>query len=311
MRKAMLDELLRKLNSPEEEIRAVAIAEARTLPPESLLQLARQASRLHTAQTAPNVFIGPVSSWLEFVRRTGKYLRVLVSGRLEDWETLPKPSQALYSLAEIVGETEDVRLLELAFTLLERSRYHADIVLPVHPALKRLLPKVTVEQASLWTEDRKDVVLSFLLLPYRDLQMTLAVLHALEQIGDESIIPTVRELARKGFSQRTMRSAQSESLRQFPTAWSGYDRLKFQFETLALTDVTPEKVRQVKQAAQKCLLYLDMRLTQTQQSRILLRPSDALQASASETLLRPAAEGEMTIPPEHLLRPVEEQGGKP
>jgi hypothetical protein len=60
-------------------------------------------------------------------------------------------------------------------------------------ALKVLLP--SVRQDTILTKDQMQVLLSLLDRPYQDVPLTLAILKALEQIGDESAIPVVERLA--------------------------------------------------------------------------------------------------------------------
>jgi hypothetical protein len=57
----------------------------------------------------------------------------------------------------------------------------------------------------------------------------------------------------------------------------------------------------VRTAAEECLPYLQQRIQQQQQARMLLRASDNSGLSAADGLLRPAAAADTA--PEHLLRP--------
>jgi hypothetical protein len=140
----------------------------------------------------------------------------------------------------------------------------SDIQMVAARALTRLLPRMQATDANLLNSGQR-ANLYRKLHPYQTGQQTdlqLAILKALEQIGDEAAVPHVRRLA----------------------------------GSFGLTS----RQKQVKQAAIDCLPYLNARAAQLRVSQTLLRASSATGTSA-DMLLRPV-ENAVAAPAEQLLR---------
>jgi len=150
--------------------------------------------------------------------------------------------------------------------------------------LTRLLPRLRADQSPLLTPEHRAVLNRKLASPPeqvgdkdirelfrnttdRELAFRLAILKAYEQVGDASAIPIVRRLAETGG----------------PAA-------------LGLT----EAQRQVKTAAEECLLYLKVRVEKQTAHNSLLRGASLERASA-KSLLR-AASGVRTADAAELVR---------
>jgi hypothetical protein len=63
------------------------------------------------------------------------------------------------------------------------------------PTIKRLLPTLRADQAALMTAEQRAALYAPLNEPYFDPQLTIALLRALEQVGDYTALATVRKLA--------------------------------------------------------------------------------------------------------------------
>jgi hypothetical protein len=112
-------------------------------------------------------------------------------------------------------------------------------------------------------QEVNQALLIILAFPYKDVELTLAALKTLEQIGDASVIATVERLA-------------------------------------AEPPATPN-MKRVREAAKECLPYLRIHSDELKQAQTLLRPSETA-ASGTESLLRPAAQASTETPREQLLR---------
>lgn len=150
-----------------------------------------------------------------------------------------------------------------------------DIQKAVTTALLRLLPQMRVENGHWLTERQRECLYAALDNPNVDL--TLALLRAFEQVGDYHALPHVEALA-----QRTAKTGAREAI--------------------------------IHEAALACLPYLRMEAERARGAQTLLRPSsladvpaDDLVRSANppeDDLLRPA-QGNPEAEPELLLRPLE------
>jgi hypothetical protein len=142
--------------------------------------------------------------------------------------------------------------------------------------LTNLLPRMTWKDASYLSPVQRQKLLQELMLGdiYHETDLLLAILKALERIGDENALPEVQRLAQGG-----------------PEAW--------QMETRRGFETWQEQ--RVREAAHTCLLVMQERLEQQQISHILLRPATL----PTSELLRPAEEVETE--PAQLLRAVEQE----
>ncbi|HZO87572.1 MAG TPA: hypothetical protein VFB38_04475 [Chthonomonadaceae bacterium] len=131
-------------------------------------------------------------------------------------------------------------------------------------ALTRLLPRLKASDAALLSAEQRACLYRMLKMSYARAQadFILAVLKALEQVGDAAAVPYVARLA----------NSVPHSARQ----------------------------RRVREAAIECLPYLQDRAQQSQMRQTLLRASN-VSGTAPEVLLRPAA-GKAGDVPEQMLR---------
>ncbi len=150
--------------------------------------------------------------------------------------------------------------------------------------LEKLLPKLQASDAPMFTPEHHAILNRVLAgkvaLAGKDkaLALTLtaklltAILVALRQVGTESSLPVVTELAEgKGRAK------------QFP---------------------------QLKEAAQECLPFLQSRVENQRQTQTLLRASDGNRTPA-DMLLRPALDSPSTTPADELLRAAPETNALP
>lgn len=169
--------------------------------------------------------------------------------------------------ARALAHYDDVRGVGL---LTEVLGFKADRLLraDVEPALVRLLPRLQATDASLLSAEQRAVLNNILAgrsASSKNTELTLAILRAMEQVGDEKALPVVTKLAAEGGC-----SAQSRAV--------------------------------VQNAAQECLPYLQSRVESKRVGEQLLRASSGdAGATAPEQLLRPAS-GTGETPPEQLLR---------
>jgi hypothetical protein len=140
------------------------------------------------------------------------------------------------------------------------------ILAQAEAALTRLLPRLRAEDAHLLNESQRNGLYSRLKIENAITrpEFLVAVLEALEKIGDAAALPAI--------------------------------------QNLATSTVTSAGGRRVQAAARKCLPVLQQRVRTLETSTTLLRASSAGDA-AGESLLRPAHGGN-AAPPEELLRAV-------
>ena len=129
--------------------------------------------------------------------------------------------------------------------------------------LTRLLPRLQASDAEMLDEKARECLNSALLKHCGNAEFVLSALKALQQIGDARALPVVLKLA-----HRADRSAAGQSIRE---------------------------------AAQECLPFLEVRAAQQQASQTLLRASD-VSAMPPDILLRPV-QNPTDVPAEELLRP--------
>ena len=188
-------------------------------------------------------------------------------------------SASRLKLAKRYTEVSDKRLIPLGL-MLARDRSVNNTMLTA--TLIRFLPSLTYSDMQTWSGEQKAALLTVLELPLRDYRLALAVLKALEQIGDESALPTVQKLA-------NMR-------REIPI---------LREDILKLFSPNLNKIAaQVKQQANQCLPYLTERANEQRQAQTLLRGA-ATDAPSANVLLRPATGETDPQPAEQLLRPTE------
>lgn len=145
-------------------------------------------------------------------------------------------------------------------------------------ALKEILPRLHASDVVYFSADAMNAVVALLLS--EDPALLLATLKALEQIGDEHVIPSVQG----------MRATWEKALPfiRDPQAREAYQRLV--------------------EAADSCLAATGERAQRHRQRQTLLRPAQN-PGSPGETLLRPA--GSTASPPAQLLRPANPDDPQP
>jgi hypothetical protein len=162
-----------------------------------------------------------------------------------------------------LGATTDARLAgALAACLSDRDR---SVRNAAKEALKKLLPQVKASDKQYIAPAEMDALIRE--LNGSDAQLTIAILKAFEQVGDERALPEVEWLAMEN-------------------------------SELLDGDVPIE----VRRAAQECLPFLRLRAEQAEQARTLLRASAPIDAAAPDMLLRPVLARADETPPEQLLR---------
>lgn len=142
--------------------------------------------------------------------------------------------------------------------------------------LKNILPRLQARDAAHITPEGMEALIA--LLRMADASLGVAILKALEQVGDARAIPTVERLAESPKRRR---------------AWAVY-----------LDAETPQE--RLREAAAACLPYLRTRAEQERLRNTLLRPAQGPDSPA-DILLRPASAAPST-PEEQLLRPSSPEG---
>ncbi len=161
--------------------------------------------------------------------------------------------------AQRISEFQDVRAVGHLATAMEIQDKGTRRI--VEDALTRLLPEMRASDAGLLNAEQRENL-------YRGLRrknppLVLAILTALEQVGDSKAIPYVEKLEKNLLEQ--------------------------QAEAKKLARLQPAEIDQQLQAARECLQFLQDHVQQEQARQTLLRASSAAQV-APDSLLRPAAE---------------------
>jgi hypothetical protein len=286
----MLEPLLAELNSPSDTVRDAALQKARNLPPDQLLRLMRLAAHKNLLRPAANL-VALKDRWRSLLPNIKGYFTVLISGNIRAWGHVPASlfgTPAQRSFAALIADLEDLRFLGVVLILLGQSEYNTFVRANAHTALKKMLPQMRVEHADELTYSQGQVLLQLLKQPYFDHELTLCILKALEQFGDEGAIPAVSRIA-------SLMHAQEDLL-----TYSRRISSPIGFSTIGFA---PETAVQVYQAARSCLEQLKLHAAATQQAQMLLRASDSVADVEPDTFLRPAAFSASEIPPEEMLRP--------
>ncbi len=267
----MLEELLAQLNSRKRSVREEAIREARALPPEQLLELAEMQTTLYKRRLRQYncTLVGLVVIWLAlmlarfYFHFPAPWQIVYLSGVIAG---LLVPIRAQRSVAKLIEEVTDLRFIGPVLSLLAQNIVDTDVKKSARIVLKRLLPQLRADEANTLTPEQRQALLPPLASPYDDVELSLAILKALEQIGDEKAIPVVERLTQEGKATRNM--------------------------------------QRITEAAKDCLPYLKLRVEQQQQAQTLLRASDSATVTTLDVLLRPAMAAANETPSDELLRAV-------
>ena len=163
----------------------------------------------------------------------------------------------------ILAEFDDKRAVGPLSLALEFN--DVEVVAVAREKLVRLLPQLKASDAQLLDEEQRSILYKALHSKKHYAALRIAILNALQQVGDEKGLPHVQKLAKgEGLT------AQEED---------------------------------ILRAAQECLPYLERRVDRLRASQTLLRASSASEAmtSSPDMLLRPAMDVGAT-PSEELLR---------
>lgn len=196
---------------------------------------------------------------------------VLCFGYL-NWGQMPRARRCL---KEIVEMTEDAGYVTAALSLAHTGS--VAVRLSVNILLLRLLPQVRKDETDAWTSDQRKALLVPLVMPITNVDLTLCILKSLEQIGGDWALPAVRKLA---------------NMKTEVAVWDKIPRMS-----------TEEQLRRrmmIREAAETCLPFLEMRVEEKRQAETLLRASDS--ATSPEMLLRPMETSAAETPPDQLLR---------
>lgn len=284
-----LRQLLRELNSTNEQTHAAAERKIRALPPESFLPLCqletehyrrrRRTALRRMAMTAAAELLAIIGGSLFDPDPATPYLLTALFLEFDVIMIFPilwaatVPIRAHRKLQNILAARTEPEFVGIYLTVLSeyvnKSKLEAREGRQLCDALKRLLPQLSADQGRKLIPAQRQTLRDLLRFPYLDVDLTLAILKTLEQIGDGSDRQRVEALA-------------SESR------------------------VTP-RMKRVRDAARECLPYLQNNAERSRQSQTLLRASDGESRSAPDTLLRPAHSAE-TSAPEQLLRAAKSAG---
>lgn len=171
-----------------------------------------------------------------------------------------KPSKMHKRAARALARIDDLRVVGPLLEALEMGDTYSHAA--AADALKRLLPRLRADHAELLNENQFNCLLRA--LRNNDAHLVIAILQALEQIGDRRALPEV--------------------------------------ERLADAEAFTHTQQRIKDAANECLPALIDKTVRERAGQRLLRPSTA-PGEAEETLLRPA-QGMASIDPQLLLRPM-------
>jgi hypothetical protein len=208
MEAKFLRDLLDNLGSGDDILRESALRDAGGLPPDAKLKLFRMAARRYRRQqrryrSRNFIYILLFVLWLIGVALIGAnslpedwygaLWTGMIGGFIANSLVNRPPTRARQQLTVLGQNIDDVRfVVPLLRLLYEAEAERPDPVLA--DVLKRLLPQLQYRDTRRWShEDR-----SLLLTPLEnrsDPELTLCVLRALEQVGDESAVPTVEKLA--------------------------------------------------------------------------------------------------------------------
>ncbi|HZT44433.1 MAG TPA: hypothetical protein VFA07_19875 [Chthonomonadaceae bacterium] len=279
MTEADLEKILHDFNSRDNAIYEAAMQQARALSPEDLFRLANKEARNYRRQRRRAFWIYPwLAGSLIFFASVGDLFRsvpvwkaIVVIWFLLSWASYflsiwayYMPSKARRSLAAILEETQDLRFLGIIQNLIRAVTQDPTVRKSAFAAFRRLAPQLLdPHQKVVSVQEQNKALLMLLSSPYSDVDMTVSALKTLEQVGDESAIPVVQNLADLP-----------------PATW---------------------KMKRIREAAQECLPYLREHIREARQAQTLLRPSDSA-ASGTESLLRPTNTTGMETPQEQLLR---------
>ena len=225
-----LEAILRGMNSRKakeqhEAVRAVGLLI--TSAPDQLLLLAKMEAdnyQRHAASGATislamvalvgmaGVLINNSNTWPGLTPDVLMYIFGGTCITLACWLSLYLPRRARRNMIDVYHYLDDPRFIGLALNLLvpdgitesrQSPMYTGYVQSSMVGALTKMLKRVNVSHKALLTREQMQILLSVLQHPHTDRALTLAILRALQQIGDASAIPAVERLARSKFDVRS------------------------------------------------------------------------------------------------------------
>ncbi len=218
-----LDTILRNMNSRKakeqhEAVRAVGLLI--TSAPDQLLLLAKMEAQNYQRHAASGAIIS-----LAIVALVGMACVLLSKSNiwaidnalyifagtciaLACWLSLYLPRRARRNMIDVYHYLDDPRFIGLALNMLvpdgitesrQSPMYTGYVQASMVGALTKMLKRVNVSHKTLLTCEQMQILLSVLQHSRTDRALTLAILRALQQIGDESAIPIVERIARSTF----------------------------------------------------------------------------------------------------------------
>jgi hypothetical protein len=199
----MLKELLDNLGSSDYVTREDALRDASALPSRAKLKLFNMAAERYQRQRRhyawkSGIYLSLFTLWFIGMQFVAESLQAglfwgMIGGFIANGVLNRSPEQARRQMVLLGQNIQDVRfVLPLLHLLYEADSERPDPVLA--DVLKRLLPSLRYDDVKHWRPAER----ALLLLPLEnrsDPELTLCMLQALEQVGDERAIPLVAKLA--------------------------------------------------------------------------------------------------------------------
>src|SRR5262249_10611769 len=153
-----------------------------------------------------------------------------------------RPFRLHRSMIRLLQHGQDARFVGPALRMLSSADLnHRPFLVS---ALKRLLPQLRPHHLRQWTKEQKTALLNLLYAWYADVELTLCVLKALEEVGDKEAMGVVKPLAEMALTP------QEEAQR---AAFLEPDTTTYFSEP----GLASEDVKRVQRAAAECLAILE------------------------------------------------------
>lgn len=282
--KAECERYLRGLNCYKRENRDTTLRQISGLSPEHLMQLMREGARLYSKRyrlsTCVELVLLVASLPIALLLFVSFEMSIRMSGLpfflvvflAVGWHFCTVPWRMYRALVGILEHTEDLKLIGPAISMYIRPDGPLRTRIALGKTLCRLLPQLRSSHAALFTGSQKQDLLRLLSIGASTdnadeksviVSVTLQTLKALEQIGDESAIPAVQNLASPILNQNMMvRQAASECLEYLRLNAGKQREMQTLLRASAATTAAPDT---------------------------LLRPASGSMDTAPEQLLRPQA----------------------
>jgi hypothetical protein len=286
-----LRELMNRMNSRKPGVRRTAAQAALALPPAQLLELVElEAHRYpYRLQWVVRPLLGSLGAltltacllyfalWQDEVSATITLLVAIGWMAVTALIVARDRLKARAKLADVMLQRANLSFLVPTVDMLQirpTGRAEKRLRRTLQGMLKHVLTKVHAHDGPHISRAQRDALNRLLANPLEDVELTLCVLKALQQVGDATALPLVQRLYTLGV----------------PLRW----RLPDKYYKCS-------QVAEIRWAALECLPFLTAQVEKTQQAQTLLRPAQA-EAYRPETLLRAAAPANHASSPEQLLR---------